>query len=361
MARPSLVSHHASPRVQNRPSVRCRWRLSSMCRSPARPNVRSAPGSTVVSSPQKSTCSRRSVGHVQPSRPSDGERARSEVHGGAGLQQLALAGLDGRDLAARVRHDERSIRRSAIGDEDVPALVADLEVAARDLVAVDLDASQVLPRRRVVPVGVAPDEQLVDQLDLLAVVEAETSEARSREVDHTGAGWEQLATAFTGRRRRRVRMALAAAPGGHERATFVRPGPSGEKVVDRERGQRHIGIDGWWDGRWPERRLQRGGSPRDRRRRLVHVRRLARRRRRVRPFHPQLEAEASGRNDAGGEVARRVDRRLIREHLDDGAAAWPQRMLDPRARSGSGEHRQARLVGDDRQLAERHHLHVVTP
>src|SRR5262245_29815470 len=124
---PSLLNHHWSPRAQSRPSTRWRCRLSSMRRSPARPKVSSSLVSIAVTSPQYSTRSRRSLFIRLPA--DDRERPRAEVHRRPRFEELGAAGLEPRHLTARMGHDERAVGRSAVGDEDVPPLVAHLEVA----------------------------------------------------------------------------------------------------------------------------------------------------------------------------------------------------------------------------------------
>ena len=69
----------------------------------------------------------------------------------------------------------------------------------------------------------------------------------------------------------------------------------------------------------------------------------------------QLEPEPPGQGDARCQVGGRVDRGVARPRLDPRVRLDRQGVLDPRARSGTGQHRQARLVGLDRRRPERHH------
>ncbi len=69
----------------------------------------------------------------------------------------------------------------------------------------------------------------------------------------------------------------------------------------------------------------------------------------------QFEPEASGERDARREVGGGVDGRIARPRLDPRVGLDRHGVLDPRSRSGTGQHRQARLVGLDRRRPERHH------
>ena len=194
-----------------------------MCRSAWRPNVRSSPTSTATSSPMKSTCRRRSWRHgAAVVAADDGERAGTEVDRRAGLDHVRAARLERRHLPAGVGHDERAVGRAAVGDEDLPALEPDLEVAARHLVADQLDPPHALAGRVGVAVGVAADQQLLVELDDAAVVEGQATEARAGQVDdRRRARRQELAAHLARRRRRRVGVAVAALLGVDQRAPGV--------------------------------------------------------------------------------------------------------------------------------------------
>ena len=249
IARPSLVSHHASPRDQNRPSTRCRWRLSSMCRSACRPNVSSSPGATAVSSPTE--LETQTGDHVIDARPSTVNDREPKYTTAAGLDELRPAGFEAGDLATRVRHDERAVGRAAVLDEHVPAPEAHLEVAARHLVAERLDPPQRGPFRVRVAIRVAPDQQLAVELDQLAVVELQAPEARPRHVgDAAGAGPEQLAALGAHGGGRRVGVPVRAQPGVDQHGVVGALGGDVLAAGSRRRGrQRDVGVDEVGEGR----------------------------------------------------------------------------------------------------------------
>ena len=362
MARPSFVSHHASPRVQNRPSVRCRWRLSSMCRSPARPNVRSAPGSTVVTSPQKSTC-RRGSALTAPSRPTTVNERDPKYTVAPGSSSCRLPGSTGAtwppgcdttnvpfvDPQSATRTSQPWYRISRWLRETLSPCTLTRRRSCRAVVS---SRSGLRPMSSSSASSISWPSSRRSRPRLgrgrwtTPAPAGSSSPQRSQAAAVGGFGWPWLQhrAATSEPRSSGPAPAGSRSPAGSGGSvTSGSSGSGGGTTGGPSGGCSAAGARGTADVGWSTS----AGSPvagGD-----------------ARPCRPQLQAEAAGRHHTGGEVAGRVDDRLVREHLDDGVAARPQRVLDPRARAGPGEHRHARLIGDDGQLAERHHLHVVTP
>ena len=355
------------------------------------------------------------VGHAAPSE--HGERPRAEVHGGTRFDDLRPSGLERHHLPAGMGDDECPVRRPAVGDEHLPALEADLQVAPRDLVAVSVTGrrpwrSGSLSRSGRRPMSSSWSSSTTwpssscRRPRLGRGTCSTDDEPGARNSPHTphvaaagGLGWplphilastsvprlsagsRSGTTSRSSETRRRQRdvgivgvgdvsgFRLGCWDGGGRPRLLqgLAVGADGGRLDGGQGRCRIVGVDGL--------RRASGGRRRrlDRRRRgelghrlrgrasaacLGHAGRLGCRRRRSlgwRGGAHELEPEAAGEDDTAGEIGRGVDVAGAAD-LDHGVTVQRQRVLDPCARAGAGEHRQRRLVGLHGDVAERHHL-----
>ena len=200
-------------------------------------------------------------------------------------------------------------------------------MAPRHLLAERLDAPHRCPGRVVVAVGVAPDEQLLVELDELTVVELQLPEARPRHVDdRRRPGREELGAHRARGRGRRVGVSVGAELGLDERAAAVGrvvAADVGQQLVGDRRRQRHVGVvvvvrravvggrgGGRRDGRAARRPARAAG--RRRRRRRPGSRRGRRPGRRDRRRRDRVDGPATGAGaDSAGAAVLATGRRRV--------------------------------------------------